>query len=175
MALTKRCTSRVLLVDDADRLLLLCGRDPRGPGARWWFTVGGGVEQGEDYLEAAVREVWEETALSLPVERLGPVVWTRQAIFTVDGQVFDQYEEYRLARVTADEAGGMDIRTEEARYGHRWWSMAELAGTSETVRPKNMASLLPDVLTAVDRDRPPVHLGNFDEDTDPDQVTCAVR
>ncbi|MGV4988569.1 NUDIX domain-containing protein [Streptomyces sp. NRAIS4] len=34
-----------------------------GRGARWWFTVGGGVEDGESYPRAAVREVWEEAAL----------------------------------------------------------------------------------------------------------------
>ncbi|MFC4471702.1 NUDIX hydrolase [Streptomyces xiangluensis] len=168
MTLMERWTSRVLLVDDDDRLLLLCGRDPRSPGARWWFTVGGGVEYGEDYLQAAVREVWEETALSLPVGRLSPVVWTRQAIFSVDGRGFDQYEEYRLARVTPDEAHGMNIRTKEALYGHRWWSISELASTAETVRPKKMASLLADVLATDDLDRRPVHLGNFNEDTDPE-------
>lgn len=100
--------------------------------------------------------------------RLSPVVWTRQAIFSVDGQVFDQYEEYRLARVTPDEARGMNIRTEEARYGHRWWSIPELATTAEFVRPKKMASLLPEVLATADRDRAPVHLGDFNEDTDPE-------
>ncbi|TDC28044.1 NUDIX domain-containing protein [Streptomyces sp. 8K308] len=163
--MTERWTSRVLLVDEDD-LLLLCGRDPRRSGARWWFTVGGGVEPDENYLQAAVREVWEETELSLPVERLSRVVWTRQAIFSVDGHVFDQYEEYRLARVTADEAGRMNIRTEEARYGHRWWSTPELATTAETVRPKKMASLLPDVLATVGLDRRPVHLGSFNEDAD---------
>ncbi|MFI9171760.1 NUDIX hydrolase [Streptomyces lincolnensis] len=161
-------------MDDDDRLLLLCGRDPRGPGARWWFTVGGGVEEGEDYLQAAVREVWEETALSLPVARLSPVVWTRQAIFSVDGRGFDQYEEYRLARVAPHEARAMNIRTEEALYGHRWWSITELAATTETVRPKKMASLLPDLLATVQLDRwpepvpVPVHLGDFNEDTDPE-------
>jgi 8-oxo-dGTP pyrophosphatase MutT (NUDIX family) len=168
MALMERWTSRVLLVDEEDRLLLLCGRDPRRPGARWWFTIGGGVEPDENYLEAAVREVREETELSLPVERLSPVVWTRQAIFSVDGQGFDQYEEYRLARVTDDEARGMNICTDEARYGYRWWSIAELATTAETVRPKKMALLLPDVLAPVGLERRPVHLGNFNEDTDPE-------
>ncbi|MGW4552468.1 NUDIX hydrolase [Streptomyces sp. NPDC004365] len=173
MTLTERWTSRVLLVDDDDRLLLLCGRDPRRPGARWWFTVGGAVEEGESYLQAAVREVLEETALRLPVERLGPVVWTRQAIFSVDGRGFDQYEEYRVARVTPAEAREMNIGTEEARYGHRWWSMAELATTAETVRPKKMASLLPGVLAKANLHRGLVHLGHFNEDTDPDWVICA--
>jgi hypothetical protein len=91
--------------------------------------------------------VREETALSLPVDRLGPVVWTRQAIFSVDCQSFDQYEEYRLARITSSEAKAISIDTSEARYGHRWWSIEELDATGETVRPKNMAALLADLLT----------------------------
>jgi 8-oxo-dGTP pyrophosphatase MutT (NUDIX family) len=167
MTPTKRRTSRVLLVDDRDRLLLLCGRDPRRPGARWWFTVGGAVEDEEDYVRAAEREVREETALTLAAHRLSPVVWTRQAVFSVDGHRFDQYEEYRLARVTAGEARGVEVTTEEARYGHHWWSLDELATTEQTVRPKRLASHLSAVLAAGESLPAPVHLGDFDEDADP--------
>ena len=168
MQLRKRATSRVLLVDESDRLLLLCGRDPRSPGARWWFTVGGAVEDGEDFVAAAIREVREETALCLAADRLGPIAWTRQAIFSVDGQGFDQYEEYRLARITSQEAAIISIHTDEAQHGHRWWPIAELAATRETVRPKKMATLLPEVLASGDRRRPPRDLGRFNEDTDPE-------
>ncbi|WNI31915.1 NUDIX domain-containing protein [Streptomyces sp. ITFR-6] len=117
MAIRKRCTSRLLLTDERDRLLLLCGRDPRRVGARWWFTVGGGVEAGEDYVAAALREVREETALEPAAARLGPVVRTRQIRFGVDGRHFDQYEEYRPLRVTA-EVSGMRVATDEGSYGH---------------------------------------------------------
>ncbi|MET7342618.1 NUDIX hydrolase [Streptomyces sp. NPDC087866] len=170
MVRRKRSTSRVLLVDEEDRLLLLCGRDPRRPGARWWFTVGGGVEPGESPIQAAVRETWEETALRIAGDRLGPLAWTRQTLFSVDGRFYDQYEEYRLARVTVDEVRSMNVETEEARYGHRWWTVPELAGTVETVRPKGMATLLPGLLTAADAEagRAPLHLGDFDEDADPE-------
>ncbi|MFD6894726.1 NUDIX hydrolase [Rhodococcus sp. NPDC060086] len=168
MAPQKRSTSRVLLVDDCDRLLLLCGRDPRTPGARWWFTVGGGVEAGEDHVQAAIREVREETRLTIPESRLGPVVWTRQSLYSVDGHHFDQYEEYRLGRVTGTEVARMQIDSVEARYGHRWWTVDELAGTGETVRPKGMADLLPGVLADDGGHGVAVHLGDFDEDADPD-------
>ncbi|MFD5503376.1 NUDIX hydrolase [Streptomyces sp. NPDC127061] len=167
MGLRKRWTSRVLLIDGYERLLLFCGRDPRRDGARWWFTVGGGVEDGEDYVRAALREVREETALSLSADRLGPVVWTRNTLFGVDGQGFDQYEEYRVARVTAAEVAAMRVETDEARYGHRWWTVDELAATRETVWPKGMGDLLPPLLGWQEPGpRPPLHLGDFDVDKD---------
>ncbi|MFH8939113.1 NUDIX hydrolase [Streptomyces griseosporeus] len=167
MAVKKRCTSRVLLVDHGDRLLLLCGRDPRREGARWWYTVGGEVEDGEDYVSAALRETWEETGLRLAASRLGPLLWTRRARFTWDGQAFDQYEEYRLARVTADEAAGIRVDHEGARHGHAWWSVAELAATREAVRPKRLARLLPPVLDG-SAGAGPLHLGDVDEEHDPE-------
>ncbi len=169
MAANKRRTSRVLLVDERDRLFLLCGRDPRtcAPGARWWFTVGGEVEAGEDHVRAALRELWEETRLRLTADRLGPVVWTRRARFTWDGQLCDQYEEYRLARVDAVEAAGMRVDPGEARYGHAWWSLPELAGTDEIVRPKRMAALLPAALAGGRGGGAALHLGDVDEDADP--------
>ncbi|MFD8598598.1 NUDIX hydrolase [Kitasatospora sp. NPDC059646] len=167
MALHLRRTSRVLLLDDRDRLLLLCGRDPRRDGARWWFTVGGGIEDGEDALAAAVREVREETSLTVPADRLGPLAWTRRTRFSVDGRRFDQTEEYRLLRLTAAEAAAVRVATEEARYGHHWWSVEELAATDRTVRPRRLAHHLAALL----RTGPgpaPLHLGDFDEDSDPD-------
>lgn len=164
-----RRTSRVLLVDERDRLLLLCGRDPRRPGARWWFTVGGGLEGAEDHPRAAVREIREETALVLPVARLSPPVWTRQTVFSVDGQEFDQYEEYRLVRVTPQEVATLTIDPAEARYGHRWWTAGELATTAETVRPKQLAAHLTELLGAGEPGPRPLHLGDFNEDTDPDE------
>ncbi|MEU9073786.1 NUDIX domain-containing protein [Kitasatospora sp. NPDC048538] len=163
-----RWTSRVLLVDERDRLLLLCARDPRRPGARWWFTVGGGVEDGEDHRQAALRELREETALSLPAERLGPLLWTRRTHLSVDGRAFDQHEEYRLVRLSAAEAAATRVDPAEASHGHHWWTVQELATTSETVRPKRLAPLLAEVLTAGGPARTPLHLGDFDEDADPE-------
>src|SRR5690606_25335514 len=66
--------ARVLLLDDADRLLLVRGHDLGQPARSWWLTGGGGVDPGESDLDAAVREVREETGIVLdPATVVGPV------------------------------------------------------------------------------------------------------
>ena len=58
-----RSSARVVLLDNADRLLMLQIHDPsatRGPNpitADFWLLVGGGVQPGETYEQAAYREV----------------------------------------------------------------------------------------------------------------------
>ncbi|MEU6439439.1 NUDIX domain-containing protein [Streptomyces sp. NPDC047046] len=165
-AVRGRRTSRVLLTDPRGRLLLLSARDPRSPGAAWWFTVGGGIEAGESGEEAALREVAEETGLVLRSDRLGPVVWTRRALFTVDGVRIDQHEEFRVVVLDAVETAAVRVDTTEATHGHRWWSPEALATTAETVRPRGMAARLPEVLAAGVRGEWPAveHLGEVDED-----------
>ncbi|WEH30822.1 NUDIX domain-containing protein [Streptomyces sp. AM 3-1-1] len=167
-AVRRRRTSRVLLTDPGGRLLLLCARDPRTPGAAWWFTVGGGIEAGESPEEAALREVAEETGLVLRSGRLGPVVWTRRALFTVDGVRIDQDEEFRVVVLDAAEAAAVRVDTREATHGHRWWGAEALATTAETVRPRGIADRLPALLAAEARGDWPVaeHLGDVDEDVD---------
>lgn len=60
---------------DAGRILLV--RKDGGPWKDHWAVPGGRVELGETMVEAAVREVKEETNLDV---RLGPVVWTGEVI-----------------------------------------------------------------------------------------------
>jgi 8-oxo-dGTP pyrophosphatase MutT (NUDIX family) len=67
----RRTTARVIPVNPAGEVLLLFGCDPVRPESPYWFTIGGGVEPGEDLALAAARELAEETGIVVDAARLG--------------------------------------------------------------------------------------------------------
>jgi len=155
-----RRTSRALLVDGRDRLLLIRVRDSVSAGPAFWVTVGGGVEPGEDDEQALLREIHEETGLELSAGDLGPVVWERRVRHGYADHVTDQVEVFRFVRV----AGEPMVRDEGGNeLGHRWWGAEELAANPEDTWPHHLAELLPRVLAAP-WTAPPLRLPDTVED-----------
>ncbi|MEV7971914.1 NUDIX domain-containing protein [Cellulomonas sp. NPDC089187] len=148
-----RRAARVLLVDEADRLLLVRGHDIDQPERSWWFTVGGGLEPGESPRQGAVREVFEETGLVVDADALiGPVL-TRSAIFDFVAQRCRQDEEVFLARIAGDAVLASDGWTElevSVLDEMRWWSLDELADVRIEVFPEGLADLVRPLLTGWD-------------------------
>jgi 8-oxo-dGTP pyrophosphatase MutT (NUDIX family) len=141
-----RPTARVLLLDRADRILLMKGRLPgslQGDGA--WFTIGGGVEAGETWLEAAAREIIEETGIT--AFELGPIVWAREGVLEIpDPVVFD--ERYVVARCDGAEPSrdGWNAVENELIDDIAWWTLPDLRATAERVFPPGLAQHLPPIL-----------------------------
>lgn len=139
----ERPTARVLLFDPGGRLLLMKGRLPwksQGPG--FWFTVGGGANEGETLAECAVREVLEETGFQSV--KLGPVIDRREVVMgleTGDPALFK--ESYFVAWTAGGEVirDGWQADEHELIDDIRWWSLEELAATRETVFPEGFAEL----------------------------------
>jgi 8-oxo-dGTP pyrophosphatase MutT (NUDIX family) len=160
-----RRTARVLVVDDAGRMLLFSDSDPGIPGLRWWITPGGGAEPGESDVEAAVREVAEETGLSVdPADLRGPLA-RRHVRHGYTDVVVEQDEVFFGVIVPAFD---IDVsgHTDEERLTmteHRWWTRQDLEVTSETVWP---ASLL-ELWDRMDTDASPLDLGVEEESTVP--------
>jgi 8-oxo-dGTP pyrophosphatase MutT (NUDIX family) len=154
----RRLTARVVLLDPLDRVLLMKGRLPTrrdGPGA--WFPIGGGAEPGETVLEAAAREIREETGFA--EFELGPLVGRREGMMRLAGDEEVWFDEhYVLARC----AGGEPVRHGWQADEHdliddiRWWTLAELSATEERVFPPAFAVLLGDILAERLPDPPPV-------------------
>lgn len=134
-----RVGGRVLVVDAADRVLLLHGSDPANRAAgSWWMTPGGGADPGETIEQTARRELAEETGLRL--DRLGPPVWVRTAEFAFLGRDYRQAETFFLVRVDrhdVDRSGWTDIERETV-HETCWWDLDALEASGETVYPSRL-------------------------------------
>lgn len=117
-----------VVVDNGKVLLIRRGKPPR-PGQ--WSLPGGGQELGESYIEAAIREVREETGLAIEVLGLIDVVDS----ITRDESGRVRFH-YLLADVVARPVGGTLQAGGDASEA-RWFSIGEVFALplwSETIR-----------------------------------------
>lgn len=161
---TTRATVRVLLTNPAGETLLFEDSDPGLDDARWWVTPGGGIDPGEGELDAAIREVAEETGYQLQESDLiGPIA-RRHVVHGYSDRVIEQDESFYVAR-TDDFAVDVSGHTADERLTFkqfRWWSTEELRATDDWVWPHELV----EILHLVDEgDRWPVQLGTQEEST----------
>lgn len=146
----RKCV-RLVVVDAEGLILLLATKDPTYPElGTWWEFPGGGIDDGESLVQASVRELWEETGLTIHAKQIGPPLWSRNSTFKVHGKRHVQSEqvmvvslEQRQPDLDGANREGVEI---EDYFDHRWWSVPDILTTSEKFYPGRMAKYLPEVL-----------------------------
>jgi 8-oxo-dGTP pyrophosphatase MutT (NUDIX family) len=152
----ERPSARLILLDPRDRLFLFKVHqptvyDPTDPHYDpFWIMIGGLVDPGEEFADAAVREAREETGVAVADLRW---VWSRQRIMQWRERKVLHRERFFLGRAnsSAVDTSGLDEREKSWTLEHRWWTPAEIAESSERFEPIDLGARL----TALLREGPP--------------------
>jgi 8-oxo-dGTP pyrophosphatase MutT (NUDIX family) len=159
LPVAERQVVRVVVQDARGDVLLFRTREFTAPELGvWWELPGGGIDAGETYADAAVRELREETGLSVPIGDVGRATWRRTATFRFRGRRMLQHEVVVLVRlaVTApplDTTGQFDYEVEDY-IDHRWWPVAELVASHDRFYPGRLPQLLRKLLAGDEVDEP---------------------
>lgn len=140
-----RVTARVLPVNHRGEVLLLQDQDPGRPGDLRWGTIGGAVDPGESLVEAAVREMHEETGIVIAAEDLVGPVHHDVVPFTYGEQAFIGDSTFFAlslphdVEVVFDHLEPLEV---DNVFAHGWWTPDALAADGTAVLPD-----LPDIMT----------------------------
>ncbi len=142
-----RETARIMLVDEQNRVFLLKTHfDPEVGLPPRWLTPGGGIDSGETTLEAAVRELREETGMRVAPEDLGePVLVSSGRWDWADGLSYHTYTdtiyELKVQNFAPDTSG---FTQDELRdiLEYRWWTIQELMESDEQLAPHELREWL---------------------------------
>ena len=159
LPLVRRRAVRIVLLDSEERVLLFHTHDRDHPQlGEWWELPGGGIDAGETYREAAVRELAEETGLVVGASDIGAPTWRRRASFRHRQTRHVQAEVIVTTRIPHS-APSIDASRRLAYelddyFDFRWWSKQEIATSTERFYPGRLPKLLDAFLAGEEIDEP---------------------
>jgi 8-oxo-dGTP pyrophosphatase MutT (NUDIX family) len=133
-----RTAARLLPVSPEGEVLLVQEQDPAHPGVTWWSTVGGAVEDGESLLDAAVRELREETGLVVAPEVVVGPIGTGVHPFSFAGQDYVSHATFFAAPMPREvqvSFGGLTPEEVGNLLAAQWWLADDLAADGTAVQP----------------------------------------
>jgi 8-oxo-dGTP pyrophosphatase MutT (NUDIX family) len=141
-----RPTARVVLHNPLGEVfMLLTHFDPEVGLPPRWLTPGGGIDAGESALDAAVRELREETGLSVAPADLGEQLWQTTGRWDwADGNFHtytDTFFQLRVEGLTLDVSGWTQDEIRDV-VEYRWWNPTELLQSGESVAPHGLVEFL---------------------------------
>ena len=142
-----RETARVLLLDPNQRIFLLKTHfDPEVQLPPRWITPGGGIDPGESTIQAAIRELDEETGIQVSGEQLGQEIWRSEGIWRWgDGinqhSYVDYFYQLEIDDLILDNSNWTDDERRDV-LEFRWWKLDDLIESGESVGPSDLVEFL---------------------------------
>ncbi|MHB8246724.1 MAG: NUDIX domain-containing protein [Acidimicrobiales bacterium] len=155
----ERNVVRLVVQDVLGHVLLLHTRELSMPELGcWWELPGGGIEEGETYVQTTVRELREEAGIAVDSRQVGPARWRRTASFRHRGFRHLQHEVIAVVGldvVGPDVDGRERLAYETEDYvGFRWSPVTDIVASAERFYPGQLPRLLPDLLSGMTIDEP---------------------
>jgi 8-oxo-dGTP pyrophosphatase MutT (NUDIX family) len=137
-----RQSARLICINADNQVLLF--QYSQWSGGTFWATPGGGVEDGESFEEAAIREAAEELGAAVTIVR---TLGDRLVDIPHRERTVHQLERYFQVKLEYVDPAA-DLSSEHRREGilqSRWWTLDEILSTTETVFPELLVKWLSEI------------------------------
>lgn len=110
--------------------------------------IGGKIEDGEDYVSAVKREIFEETSITADKLEIGPIVFKGKMIFNINGEPNDMRQPFVVVRTSTSEVSLENLTEEEKPVLKRlkWFSYDEIKNCDEIIYPVVLPDYLKDII-----------------------------